>query len=128
MQFPHCDPNVLHAPGECKYCDHRPVWQWGRIADGINFTGHHDPDKATCPAEQRRPVDTINQWGGNVPTPEGHTTIWYNPQLVTDEEADVFYQSFLADASRYGRKSKWQRWLTRVGWRLRKVAKSIGPH
>jgi len=38
---------------------------------GINFTGHHDPDKLPCPAETKRSIDTINQWGGNIPyTPE----------------------------------------------------------
>lgn len=40
MQFPHCDARVLHAPGECGYCDACPVWQQLRIAWGIAFTGH----------------------------------------------------------------------------------------
>lgn len=69
--FPHCDSSVLHAPGECQYCDHYPDWQQARAVQGINFTGHHDPDKAPCPAERRRPVETINRWYGNVPRPHG---------------------------------------------------------
>jgi hypothetical protein len=38
--FPHCDSAVLHAPGECEYCDGRPEWQSLREAWGIAFTGH----------------------------------------------------------------------------------------
>ena len=38
--FPHCDQRVLHAPGECQYCDMCPEWQQLRVAWGIAFTGH----------------------------------------------------------------------------------------
>lgn len=38
--FPHCDQAVLHAPGECEYCDGCPEWQSLREAWGIAFTGH----------------------------------------------------------------------------------------
>ena len=68
--FPHCDMLVLHAPGECEYCDRHPDWQKLREAWGINFTGHHDEDKLTCPAELKRPVEVINRWPGN--TPQGY--------------------------------------------------------
>jgi hypothetical protein len=64
---PHCDTDVLHAPGECVYCDCHPKRQLQREADGINYTGHHDPDKRMCPSEADRPLDTINLWGGNRP-------------------------------------------------------------
>jgi len=37
---PHCDSRVLHAPGECEFCDQRPEWQALRQAWGIAFTGH----------------------------------------------------------------------------------------
>lgn len=67
-QYPHCDMRVLHAPGECSYCDRHPDWQELREAWGINFTGHHDDKKLLCPAEHIRPIETINRWGGNVPT------------------------------------------------------------
>lgn len=39
-QFPHCDQRILHAPGECEYCDGHPQWQAIRQAWGIAFTGH----------------------------------------------------------------------------------------
>jgi hypothetical protein len=68
-EFPHCDRLVLHAPGECSYCDAHPDWQELRILWGINFTGKNEPDKALCPAERRRSVRMINQWPGNTPRP-----------------------------------------------------------
>jgi hypothetical protein len=64
--FPHCDDLVLHAPGECEFCDHYPEAQADRERRLINFTGHHEPHKETCPAEVRRPIETIERWGGNV--------------------------------------------------------------
>lgn len=64
--FPHCDELVLHAPGECEFCDHYPERQRRRERDGVNFTGHHEPGKRTCPAELRRPLSTLEAWGGNV--------------------------------------------------------------
>jgi hypothetical protein len=64
--FPHCDELVLHAPGECEFCDHYPARQRQRERDGVNFTGHHDPGKRTCPAEVRRDLATLEAWGGNV--------------------------------------------------------------
>jgi hypothetical protein len=39
-RFPHCDQRVLHAPGECEFCDGNPDWQALREAWGISFTGH----------------------------------------------------------------------------------------
>lgn len=65
-QFPHCDSRVLHAPGECKYCDEHPEWQELREVWDINFTGKNDPDKMICPAERHRSIDVINRWHGNV--------------------------------------------------------------
>lgn len=65
-QFPHCDQRVLHAPGECEYCDLHPEWQALRISWGISFTGHDDGD-LVCPATVRRDVETIHRWSGNQP-------------------------------------------------------------
>lgn len=79
--YPHCDQLVLHAPGECIYCDKHPDWQQARIDNGINFTGHSDADKQPDPATIRRTqmlvehgewgngYDTLNQWPGNQATP-----------------------------------------------------------
>jgi len=69
-QFPHCDALVLHAPGECEYCDRHPDWQQLRQMWGINFTGKTQPTKAPCPAERRRSVEKIHRWGGNRPSPK----------------------------------------------------------
>lgn len=60
--FPHCDSNVLHAPGECVYCDMYPQEQQQRITNGINFTGH-----GLDPATEARPLEIVNRWYGNVP-------------------------------------------------------------
>jgi hypothetical protein len=68
-QFPHCDQRILHAPGECEYCDHRPVWQALRLAWGIAFTGYEpDGTELPDPATYAR-GDNINKWGGNIARP-----------------------------------------------------------
>ena len=50
--FPHCNAEVLHAPGECVFCDLYPTRQQMRAASGAAF--------ATLEA---------NGWGGNVAVP-----------------------------------------------------------
>lgn len=67
--FPHCDLLVLHAPGECEYCDEYPDRQEERLRNNTNFTGQHDPEKYPCPSELRRTLETINRWPGNRPNP-----------------------------------------------------------
>lgn len=69
MTWPHCDARILHAPGECEYCDERGDLQLARTAWGINFTGHYEPEMYLCPAEDRRDLGVIEQWGGNVKAP-----------------------------------------------------------
>jgi hypothetical protein len=64
---PHCDQRVLHAPGECAYCDHYDDWQALRELWGINFTGHQDDGKVPCPSEVARPLEKIYRWPGNQP-------------------------------------------------------------
>jgi len=73
VTFPHCEPRVLHAPGECKFCDLHPDWQELRKTWGISFTGHSHEDitKISCPAESARGMHSINAWGGNRPVEEG---------------------------------------------------------
>lgn len=63
----HCDPAVLHAPGECSYCDLYPEAQLFREMWGINYTGWNELNKLPCPAEARRDVNVINKWVGNTP-------------------------------------------------------------
>jgi hypothetical protein len=67
-QYPHCDQRVLHAPGECRYCDEHPDWQELRRTWNINFTGKKEPGKSPCPAEASRTARTIHEWHGNRPT------------------------------------------------------------
>jgi hypothetical protein len=69
-QFPHCDSRVLHAPGECEFCDHHADWQELRVAWGIAFTGWEpEGNELPCPSQQARSLETINKWNGNVPRP-----------------------------------------------------------
>lgn len=72
---PHCDQSVLHAPGECRYCDRHPDWQAYRAMSGIAFTGHEPRPlypggrtEAPCPSDYRRGVGQAHVWGGNRPT------------------------------------------------------------
>ena len=81
--FPHCDPRVLHAPGECKYCDEYPEAQQKRVDEGIAFTGQSvnvvdqladvlddgkpKPTKP-CPADEARGLGRAHRWGGNAPS------------------------------------------------------------
>ena len=62
---PHCDQRVLHAPGECRHCDHYPDWQQARTVQGINFTGHYEDGKSLCPSQMSRSIDKIEAWYGN---------------------------------------------------------------
>ncbi len=65
-QFPHCDSRILHAPGECKYCDCHPDWQELRTVWNIAFTGQPPRSGLTpCPAEQARSRELMERWPGN---------------------------------------------------------------
>jgi hypothetical protein len=79
VQFPHCDSSVLHAPGECRFCDGHRDWQAYREGARINFTGHADEGKAPCPSEHFRPAETRDRWPGNVAAPEGEPVPSYWP-------------------------------------------------
>lgn len=77
----HCDSRVLHAPGECEYCDEYPKAQQRRIDLGVNFTSDNpDPNLKPCPAIQERDWYKINGWAGNQPFRED----------MTDEDAEYF--------------------------------------
>ncbi len=73
-QFPHCDQRILHAPGECEYCDMHPEWQELRKAWGIAFTGKEPQvtseywKELPCPADFNR-GDSHTKWGGNIAKP-----------------------------------------------------------
>jgi hypothetical protein len=73
-QFPHCDQRILHAPGECAYCDAFPNWQDLRRAWGISFTGWEpEGTELPCPADYAR-GDTHNLWPGNRAAQNKETT------------------------------------------------------
>jgi hypothetical protein len=60
---PHCDQAVLHAPGECQYCDACPEWQGLRELWGIAFTGHAPTDaQISCPSDFRRGLGEAGRW------------------------------------------------------------------
>lgn len=59
---PHCNTEVLHAPGECEFCDKYPERQQGRIVSKTPFS----------------PVDQA--WPGN--RPEGYRDFNYLPSLA----------------------------------------------
>lgn len=80
--MPHCDQAILHAPGECRFCDLRPDWQEYRQAARINFSGHHDDDKAPCPSEYFRPPEVRDRWPGNRAYPEGEPVQHYPEENV----------------------------------------------
>lgn len=66
---PHCDQRILHAPGECQYCDAHPEWQALRVLWGIAFTGWSPEEKELpCPADNAR-GDNHKKWGGNIACP-----------------------------------------------------------
>lgn len=65
-QFPHCDSRILHAPGECKFCDMHPDWQELRKVWGINFTGGTERGLSPCPADHAR-GSSHQRWHGNRP-------------------------------------------------------------
>src|SRR5688572_8418568 len=68
----HCDSNVIHSPGTCRYCDlYGKPHQIYLLIKGINFTNTEDPDKLPCPSTKLRSVEQINRWGGNVPVGHG---------------------------------------------------------
>lgn len=71
--YPHCNAEVLHAPGRCAYCDAFPERQMMREASGGGFT----PDEA-------------NGWSGNTAAPAGqlHTHMGAT-FLVEPDAADV---------------------------------------
>lgn len=75
----HCDPSILHAPGECEFCDkYGKPWQEYRELARINFTGHTDDDKAPCPSTHFRPAEVAHRWPGNQPQAIATGVTWLN--------------------------------------------------
>lgn len=68
-KHPHCDDLVLHAPGECEFCDLYPRRQRDRQRARVRFTGElvgfYPYETEPCPSEKLRPLDVIEAWPGN---------------------------------------------------------------
>lgn len=88
-QFPHCDARILHAPGECQYCDRHPEWQELREFWMVAFTGH-EPEtyeyggtQVPCPADFNRPKNSESdhqKWLGNTAKPSEIYTLNITPR------------------------------------------------
>lgn len=85
--MPHCDSRVLHAPGECEYCDRYPAWQEYRQLARIAFTGHEPGEyELPCPSTATRTREVVERWPGNRPRSytvagrSGERDIWMNTE------------------------------------------------
>ena len=74
LQPPHCDQDILHEPGSCRFCDEKPEWQALRQLWGICFTGqepeivthgNHHYQMIACPSDIRRLGGVADRWPGN---------------------------------------------------------------
>jgi hypothetical protein len=66
-RFPHCDERVLHAPGQCIYCDDCQLAQLDRLENNVCFTGEDNPSKTPCPSDVERGLAGAHHWYGNTP-------------------------------------------------------------
>lgn len=95
--YPHCDARILHAPGECEYCDKYPKWQKLREGWGIAFTGHEPTSEEhrkqlPCPADYNRPPESEadhRHWGGNRAAPPGEKPVGRDGMGYAVYEADL---------------------------------------
>lgn len=96
MQFPHCDARVLHAPGECRFCDMHKDWQDLRVTWNIAFTGHQpEAGQKPCPSDEARNLAGAHVWAGNVPQPRHRPLVsWAG---VLDSEWVDATQKWLSD-------------------------------
>jgi hypothetical protein len=86
--MPHCDARVLHAPGDCVFCDNYPQWQDYRILTGVKFTGqavtYGDDWSTPCPSDFHRGTGGAHVWPGNTPEGYGH-----NYELLAEVDTQV---------------------------------------
>ncbi len=111
IQFPHCDPRILHSPGTCEHCDQSGLQEL-RQTWNIAFTNQPEEGKYPCPAEAARGAEAINKWGGNRAKPSlesvvEHMTRHNRPaqlgaamdlvELLKDLSEEIFAASWLID-------------------------------
>jgi len=85
---PHCDPNVLHSPGACHWCDrYAPAAQVQRVKDRVNFTGETKEGLTPCPSDVKRGFGIAEKWEGNLAQVLARATgqIWKIYQLNAPE-------------------------------------------
>lgn len=107
-EYPHCNSEVLHAPGECHYCDAYPQRQRVRAASGTSFT----PNES-------------NGWSGNVAAPTGSLHSHMGATYIVgrddwDDEQDQ--ERVLAEDV-----AQWKCGLPPTGWYCKKRAGHAGP-
>lgn len=72
QQYPHCDSNVLHARGTCRYCSSSryDALHTLRRRFAIAYSGALiEAGQEACPSEAWRPADVIERWPGNRAAP-----------------------------------------------------------
>lgn len=65
-RWPHCDARILHAVGECEYCDMAKDLQSERETLDVSNTGKTNR-RWPCPADLARKPEQYNAWSGNRP-------------------------------------------------------------
>ncbi len=122
-QFPHCDSRILHAPGECEFCDRHPEWQALRVVWGIAFSGHAPETPADapwlaqlpCPADFNRPADSGSdhrRWAGNVATTQRPVNETAASQMLYGSWGEIEAVEELAAPATAGPRQAPARWLT----------------
>lgn len=61
---PHCDNQILHSPGKCKYCDDHPDAQTYRKMLHLKFTDEMSEGDSVLPGGERTKA-RAERWGGN---------------------------------------------------------------
>jgi hypothetical protein len=90
--MPHCDSRVLHAPGECEYCDGWPQAQQYRQITRIAFTGHDpQPGELPCPSTLTRSLTDIEHWPGNRAKPPPDSSWLTTPELCREDAYTSFW-------------------------------------
>lgn len=96
-EFPHCNSEVLHAPGQCYYCDQYPSRQAVRSESGPPFS----PPEA-------------NGWSGNVAVKAGEFHEHMGARYIVG-------QGFDESDTRHCQK------FTKFGWYCRRHPHDYGP-
>ena len=70
--LPHCDANVLHARGTCRYCSDRRFDRLHALRRELALAyteAEPEPGEDPCPSLAWRPREQIERWPGNRAAP-----------------------------------------------------------